>query len=100
MQRCHALAHTLECLTATQSLQLEAASSLCVDSLPHSPAVLCCTPQVDSKSDAGPHLVPLDQMHIGNVVVQWATAVSRKAPLPTLVLGGKEQLQQLQAKVR
>ena len=57
------------------------------------------TSKVDSKSDAGPHLVPLDQMHIGNVVVQWATAVSRKAPLPTLVLGGNEQLQKLQAKV-
>lgn len=57
------------------------------------------TSKVDSRSDVGPHLVPLDQMHIGNVVVQWATAVSRKAPLPTLVLKTKDDLARLQAKV-
>jgi hypothetical protein len=57
------------------------------------------TNKVDSRSDVGPHLVPLDQMHIGNAVVQWATAVSRKAPLPTLVLKTKEDLARLQAKV-
>jgi hypothetical protein len=57
------------------------------------------TNKVDSKSDVGPHLVPLDQMHIGSVMVQWATAASRQAPLPTLVLSSKQQLEQLQAKV-
>jgi hypothetical protein len=55
--------------------------------------------KVDSKTDMGPHLVPLDKMHVGSVVVQWATAASRQAPLPTLVLSNKQQLEKLQAKV-
>jgi hypothetical protein len=57
------------------------------------------TTRLDLKSDIGPHLVPLEHMHIGNAVVQWATAVSRKEPLPKLVLNNKTQLAQLQAKV-
>lgn len=58
------------------------------------------TSKLDSSSDAGPHIVPLNNMHIGNVVVQWATAVSRKNPaLPVLTVASKEQLAKLQAKV-
>jgi hypothetical protein len=38
-------------------------------------------------------------MHIGNMIVQWATAASRQAPLPILTLNSKADLAKLQQKV-
>jgi len=101
---------TTEAATLLELPEKLVVSDITVDALPALAAKLglptflklnpsTSTSRPDQKPDAGPHLVPLNQMHIGNVVVQWATAVSRKSPLPRLVLAGKPQLEKLQAKV-
>jgi hypothetical protein len=79
------------------------AASLGLPSVLHmqAPSVASGKPEelISNAGTRGPRAVPLDDMTIGNVLLQWSTATTNKAPLPRAVIADQAALALLQAAV-